>query len=578
MQDLEKIRHSLAHLLATAVLEHDQEAKLGIGPAIENGFYYDFRFSKPLQEEILPKIEKRMRELISANLPFVGQKVSATEAREKFQDQPFKLELIKELEEKNEPITIYSTGQIFFDLCRGGHINETSEIPKDGFCLTRLAGAYWRGSEKNEMLTRIYGLAFASKNELEEYLKKEEEAKKRDHRLINEKADLFMISEEVGKGLPIFLPKGAHVYKKLEDFMYTKEKAHGYQYVRTPILSHKRLYETSGHLAHYRDDMYNPIEIEGEEYYLRPMNCPHHHQIFKHRPISYRELPLRLAEFGLVHRFERSGVLTGLIRARCFTQNDAHIYTDKKNLKKEITGVLQLFREVYDQTFEIKDYWFRLSLPDFENKEKFGDLENKEQWAEATEAARSALQEFGAKYVEGGGEAAFYGPKIDVQIRNVNGKEDTISTIQIDFYSANRFDLSFINSEGKKEKPVIIHRAIMGSFERFLAFLTEQYAGAFPFWLSPTQILIIPISEKQNAYAQKLKTKITNAGYLADIDEANETLGKKVRNAKAAKIPYYLILGEKEEKEATVSIESRDHGHLEESNLDNFLAELKKEE
>ncbi len=577
MERIDRVRHSLAHVLAASVLEYDREAKLGIGPVIDNGFYYDIKFSQPFSEDVLPQLEGRMREIIGQNLSFSRMEASPEEARERFPNQPFKLELIDELEKKGEPITLYATGNIFVDLCAGGHTDTTAEIPADAFALSHIAGAYWKGSEKNPMLTRIYGLAFSSKQELLDYRTQQEEAKKRDHRLLNEQHDFFMISEEVGKGLPLYLPNGAYIRKKLEDFMYEKELAHGYQYVYTPVLTHKRLYEQSGHLAHYRGDMYDPIEIEGEEYYLRPMNCPHHHQIFRHRPVSYRDLPLRLAEFGLVHRLERSGVLTGLIRARCFTQNDAHIYSAKSDLKQELLGVLALFREVYDEVFNIRDYWFRLSLPDFGNPEKFGDVENRSVWDEATTAARDALQEFGARYVEGGGEAAFYGPKIDVQIRNVNGKEDTIATVQVDFYSASRFGLAFTNARGEKEEPVIIHRAIMGSFERFFAFLIEQYAGAFPLWLSPTHVTVLPVSEKQNAYAQEIEKELRGGGIRVRVDSSNETLGKKVRQAKSSKVPYFLVVGEQEATSKTVTVESRDRGKLEETNLSHFLANIQEE-
>ena len=574
---LEHIRHSLAHVLAMAVVEYDPKAKLGIGPVIENGFYYDIQFSEKFSDEILSVLEASMRKIIESDVPFSGKEISADDARTLFADQPFKLELIQELEAKKEKITVYKTGDHFTDLCRGGHVASTKEIPLDGFALTHSAGAYWKGSEKNPMLTRIYGIAFSSAKELEEYRAKQEEAKKRDHRVLNEKHDYFMISEEVGKGLPLYLPNGAYIRKKLEDFMYEKELARGYKYVYTPVLTNKRLYEQSGHLTHYRDDMYSPIEIEGEEYYIRPMNCPHHHQIFKHHPLSYRNLPLRLSEFGLVHRFERSGVLTGLIRARCFTQNDAHIYCAKQDLKKELLGVLALFKEVYDDVFDIKDYWFRLSLPDFSNTEKFGDVENKAAWDEATEAARAALAEFGAHYVEGGGEAAFYGPKIDIQIRNVNGKEDTIATVQVDFYSANRFGLEFTNDQGQKEKPVIIHRAIMGSFERFFAFLIEQYAGVFPTWLSPIQVMVLPISDTHAPYAQEVVRVLREGGIQVVLDDSKETLGKKVRAAKSSKVPYFIVIGDKEIESKTITIENREGGKLEQMPVDLFLKEIQEE-
>jgi len=576
---LEYIRHTLAHLLAAAVVKKYPHAKLTLGPAIENGFYYDIDFSggETPGDNDLMKLENLMRNILPYWTEFTHKEIPADEARSIFAGNPFKLELINEIAERDEKITLYTIGD-FTDLCRGGHSkNPAKEIAPDSFSLDKIAGAYWRGSEKNPMLTRIYGLAFASAKELEEYRTQQEEAKKRDHRLLNEKHDYFMISEDVGKGLPLYLPNGAYIRKKLEDFMYEKELAHGYKYVYTPILTHKRLYEQSGHLDHYHEDMYSPISIEGEEYYLRPMNCPHHHQIFRHRPVSYRDLPLRLAEFGLVHRFERSGVLTGLIRARCFTQNDAHIYCEKKDLKKELLDVLSLFKEVYDDVFSIQNYWFRLSLPDFENTEKFGDVENRMMWDEATESARTALQEFGAQYVEGGGEAAFYGPKIDVQIRNVNGKEDTIATIQIDFYSANRFDLAFTNSDGQKEKPVIIHRAIMGSFERFFAFLIEQYAGAFPTWLAPMHVSILPVSDKHNDYAKKVLETLRAGGIQVSVDNSKETLGKKVREAKSSKVPYFIVIGDKEVQANTIAIESRDEGKLGAMSVDLFLKKIQEE-
>ncbi len=576
---LEDIRHTLAHLLAAAVIKKYPHAQLTLGPAIENGFYYDIDFSggETPGDNDLMKLENLMRNILPSWTEFTHKEVSANEARALFANNPFKLELINEIVERDEKITLYTVGD-FTDLCRGGHSeNPAQEIAPNSFGLEKTAGAYWRGSEKNPMLTRIYGLAFLSAKELADYRTQQEEAKKRDHRLLNEKHDYFMISEEVGKGLPLYLPNGAYIRKKLEDFMYEKELHHGYKYVYTPVLTHKRLYEQSGHLSHYRDDMYNPIEIEGEEYYLRPMNCPHHHQIFLHRPLSYRDLPLRLAEFGMVHRFERSGVLTGLIRARCFTQNDAHIYCSENDLKKELLGVLVLFREVYDDVFGIQDYWFRLSLPDFENTEKFGDVENRTMWDEATESARAALQEFGAKYVEGGGEAAFYGPKIDVQIRNVNGKEDTLATVQIDFYSANRFDLAFTNRDGQKEKPVIIHRAIMGSFERFFAFLIEQYAGEFPTWLAPVQVIILPVSEKHQEYAQEVADTLRAHGIRIEVYNSKEMLGKKVRAAKTSKVPYFLVLGDKEMQAKSITVENRNGEKLDISSTEEFLASLKEE-
>lgn len=578
--NIEKIRHSLAHLMAMAVTSKHPEVKLGIGPVIENGFYYDFDFSaldgSPAEEK-LPKLENFIRELIKQDIKFEKEEISVAKAKEIFANQSFKLELINENVEngKWKVVTIYKSKN-FTDLCAGPHIKSTKEIDTDAFKLTKVAGAYWKGSEKNKMLTRIYGVAFSTKQELDDYLKTMEEAEKRDHRKLGRELDLFMISEEVGKGLPLWLPNGAFIRKKLEDYMYQKELENGYKYVYTPILARKKLYETSGHLAHYKEDMYNPLDIEGEEYYLKPMNCPHHHMIYKRGQMSYKDLPLRLAEFGLVHRFERSGVLTGLIRARAFTQNDSHIYCQKKQLKNELIKVLKLFKEVYND-FHITDFWYRLSLPDFKNEEKYGDIKDKEMWGESAEIAEQALKEFSVKYEKTEGEASFYGPKIDVQTKNVAGKEDTIATIQVDFYSAKKFDLNFINEKGEKESPVIIHRAIMGSFDRFFAFLAEKTGGNFPVWLSPAQVLIIPVSEKFNEHGGVILSGLKNSGIRAEIDKSDETLGKRIRVGKTRKIPYLLVIGEKEEKENTVSVNARDKKEQEVLPLEKFAEKILKE-
>ena len=358
--------------------------------------------------------------------------------------------------------------------------------------------------------------------------------------------------------------------------MYHKELENGYKYIYTPIIAHKKLYETSGHLAHYKEDMYSPLDIEGEEYYLKPMNCPHHHMIYKHGQKSYKDLPLRLSEFGLVHRFERSGVLTGLIRARAFTQNDSHIYCKKNQLKSELMEVLKLFKEVYAD-FNIVDFWYHLSLPDFKNEEKYGDIKDKKMWEESVEMAEQALKDFGVKYEKIEGEATFYGPKIDVQTKNALGKEDTIATVQVDFYSAKKFDLNFINEKGEKEHPVIIHRAIMGSFDRFFAFLTEKTGGNFPVWLSPVQVLILPVGEKFNDYGEKVLAELKSAGIRAELDEANETLGKKIRAGKTKKIPYLLVVGEKEKEAGTVAVNFRDKPEQETMSVGQFTKLVQKE-
>lgn len=568
--EIETIRHSLSHILAYAVQDLWPGTKFGIGPAVENGFYYDFDFANPLSPEDLPKIEEKMREIIKQNITFIRKEVTKTEAETAFKDQPYKLDLIGELEGK---ITVYQSGD-FIDLCAGPHVKSSKDIPLDGFKLNKIAGAYWRGSEKNKMLTRIYGLAFENKKELEDYLKLQEEAEKRDHRILGEKLDLFMIDEKIGKGLPLWLPKGYTVRKLLEDYMYEAERKRGYQHVLTPILAKEELYKTSGHLAHYKDDMYAPIEIEGKKYYLRPMNCPHHHSIYKHALRSYKDLPLRIAEFGNVYRYERSGVLSGLVRARGFTQNDSHIYTTQEDLEKEIIDIINLFKKTYED-FEISDYSFRLSLPDFKNKDKFGDVENKEMWEKGAAVLKMVMKKLKLDYTEAIGEASFYGPKIDIQMKDIWGKEDTVATIQVDYYSAPKFDLTYIDKDGEKKPVVIIHRAILGSFDRFFAFLIEKTAGAFPLWLAPIQIRIIPVSEKHIDYAEKIKHDLED--FRIEVDVSNETLGKKIRAGEIQKIPYLLVVGDKEIESKSLSVRKRGEKNIETMDLNEFMEKVKRE-
>lgn len=574
VNNVENIRHSLSHLLAMAVLKKFLKTELGIGPTIENGFYYDFGGIK-ISETDLPELEKKIRELIKQNLKFEKKFVSFVETKKIFSGQQYKLELIKELNKNKEKISVYQSGD-FTDLCAGPHVISSSEINPDAFKLTKLAGAYWRGNEKNPMLTRVYGVAFETKKELEDYLKMLEIAEKCDHRVLGEKLDLFMVDEEIGKGLPLWLPNGYFVRRKLENFMAELEEKNGYKYVLTPILAKEDLYKKSGHLTHYKDDMYAPIEIENERYYLKPMNCPHHHSIYKRSKRSYRELPLRLAEFGHVHRFERSGALSGLIRVRGFTQNDSHIYTDEANLEKEIVNVIKLTREVYD-VFGIKDYWFRLSLPDFKNKEKYGDIKNKEMWEQGSAILRKALKNSGHKFAEAIGEATFYGPKIDIQTKNIYGKEDTLSTVQIDYYSASRFNLYYTDKNNKEKPVIVVHRAIMGSFDRFTAFLIEKTCGNLPLWLSPVQAVILPISEKQNSYAEKILGEMKHENIRIEIPDSNETLGKRIREAELKKIPYILVVGDKEIAANSVSVRQRIKGDLGALKLSEIIEKLKKE-
>ncbi len=575
----EILKHSTAHLLAAAVLEMFPEAKFGIGPATEDGFYYDFDLPRTLIPEDLSLLENIMKKIIQKNYPFEKKEVTWENAYRHFKKarQFYKLEILEKIkkEEPEENVSLYKLNN-FVDLCRGPHLDSSGEINPKAFKLIKISGAYWKGDEKNKQLQRIYGVVFPTPKELKKYLQQQEEAKKRDHRKLGEELELFMISPEVGKGLPLWLPKGAFIRKKLEDYMYNLERKNGYNFVYTPILAHENLYKQSGHLAHYKDDMYNPIDIEGENYYLKPMNCPHHHIIYKRKLRSYRDLPLRLSDFSLIHRFERSGVLTGLIRARCFSQNDAHIYCRQDQLKEEISHTLKLFQQVYHD-FQIKNYWFRLSLPDLNNKEKYGDIENEDLWLKSAQIAREVLQKSKVKFIEEKGEAAFYGPKIDVQIKNVNGKEDTIATMQIDFYMPKRFNLEFINKEGKKERPVIFHRAIMGSFDRFFAFLLEQTGGNFPLWLSPLQVTILPVSERQKDYAQKIEKELLKNDIRVITNSKDESLGKRISESLKQKIPFLVIVGEKEKENSTLTVRNRDKKQ-ETIQLLDFINKLKKEE
>lgn len=555
--------------------------KLGIGPVIENGFYYDFDFGTvKVTDNDLQTLENRMRGLMNKRLVFKKEKTTYDEAKKFFKNQPYKLELIKDLKKDGKEATMYATKDgkevLFADLCAGPHVASTTEINPEAFKLQKMAGAYWKGSEKNPMLTRIYGLAFEKKEDLEAHMQMLKEAERRDHRVLAEKLDMFMVDEKIGKGLPLWLPNGHLVRHLLENYIYEKEQKAGYKHVLTPILAKEGLYKTSGHLAHYKEDMYAPIEIEGERYYLRPMNCPHHHSIYNHKLMSYRDLPMRMAEFGTVFRFERSGTLSGMIRTRGFTQNDSHIYATQEQLESEIIGILELFKNVYAD-FGIGGYWFRLSLPDFKNKEKYGDVKNKKMWEDGADVLKMVLKKMKLEFVEGVGEASFYGPKIDIQIKNIYGKEDTIATIQVDYYSAAKFNLQYIDKEGKERPVVVIHRAILGSFERFFAFLLETTAGDLPTWLSPVQVKVINVGEAHLAYAKDVAKQLEDIGARAEVADYDGSLGKKIREAEMKRIPYLLIVGDKEVAAKSVAIRKRGEGDLGIQKTSTFLQEIKKE-
>ncbi len=572
--DLDGIRHSLAHLLAAAVLKEFPDAKLAIGPTIENGFYYDFLLPRSLTPEDLKGFEKNMKKMIGGNLPFSGEEVTVAEAKKKFKDQPFKLELIEEFSGEGKKLTIYKTGEIFTDLCRGGHVENTKEIPADGFKLEKIAGAYWRGDEKNPMLQRIYGLAFESKTELDKYLALMEEAKKRDHRKLGKELGLFMISEEVGPGLPMFYPKGTILRRTVENYITELQESKGYVPIWIPHITKGELYKISGHLDKY-DAMYPPMDLKGEsKYYLKPMNCPHFMMLYKSIPHSYRELPVRYTCTTTNYRYEKSGELSGLTRVRALTQDDCHVFARPDQIEEEVNLMLDMIEEVY-KTFGFKDFWVRVSTHDPENKEKY--IGDPKIWKASEAALEKLIKNRGWKHEMGVGEAAFYGPKLDFIFKDVLGREWQLSTIQLDMNLPKRFDLEYTDEKGEKIQPVVIHRAILGSTERFLGILIEHFAGAFPLWLAPVQAVVIPVGEKFDKYAAQVKEALAKEGVRVEISPATETLGKRIREAELQKIPYTLVVGEKEEEAQTVSIRHYKRGQEGVKKLSDLMASLRKE-
>ena len=570
--DILRARHSFAHLLAASVQKLYPKVTLGIGPVIENGFYYDFGNLK-ITDADLSRIEKEMREIAKQNLAFkkelwTSQKASAHYKKLK---QPFKLKLIKDLlKTKNQKLKtgkvgMVYTGDVFLDLCRGGHVKNTKELPLDAFKLTHIAGAYWRGSEKNPMLTRIYGAAFATKKELATHLWQLEEAKKRDHRVWGEKLKLFTFAPEVGPGLPLWLPNGTILRDEIENYAKQVEKEWGYQRVTTPHIAKDTLYKTSGHLPYYKDSMFPPMELDDGTYYLKAMNCPHTHLIYRAEPRSWRDLPLRFAEYGTVYRYERSGTLAGLLRVRGMTQNDAHIYCTEDQVEEEFLKVMKLHEFWYNKVFGIKDFYMRLSLP---AKDKAKYVADPKGWKKAVDIVQSAMKKSGMPFEVAEGEAAFYGPKVDFQIKSAIGREESASTNQLDFIASKRFNLTYKDKDGKDKPVYVIHRAPLGSHERFIAFLIEHYAGSFPLWLSPEQVWIIPVSEKAHDYAKQVKEALKNARVI--LKDENETMGKKIRQGELLRIPYLLIVGEKEAAANTVSVRERGKGDIGQMQLPEF--------
>lgn len=563
MKDLEKLtakRHTLAHLLAAATLVDYPEAKLTLGPAIDNGFYYDIDFKDGATpgEDDLKKIQKHMKKMLGQWTNFVHKEVTADEARKIFKDNPFKTEMINELEEKGETITIYTAGAgtkaEFTDLCRGGHTeNPAAEITSDSFKLDKMAGAYWRGDEKNPMLTRIYGLAFDTKEELEAYENQLEEAKKRDHRKLGKELDLFTFSELIGPGLPLWTPKGTIIRHALDEYVWKLRLRHGYQRVTIPHITKKDLYEKSGHWDKFTDELFIIETREGKQYSVKPMNCPHHTQIFDRHPHSYRDMPQRYAETTMVYRDEQSGELGGLTRVLSITQDDSHVFCRHQQVKDEFFKIWDIVDTFYG-TFGF-DLRVRLSFHEPTEMDKY--LGTKEIWENAENALREIAKERKADYFEAPGEAAMYGPKLDFMAKDSIGREHQVATIQLDMNLPERFDLNCINESGEKERIVMIHCAIMGSIERFSAVLIEHLAGNFPLWLSPVQVAIIPVSDNHHEYANQVSKELKAAGLRVELDDSKESMGKKIRNAKKDKLPYFIVIGDKEVGDQTITLETR---------------------
>ncbi|MBH5319260.1 threonine--tRNA ligase [Paenibacillus sp. GSMTC-2017] len=556
---LEVYRHSTAHLLAQAIkrIYGDSNVKLGIGPVIEDGFYYDIDMEQSLTPEDLTAIEKEMTKITNENLNIRRRVATRDEALAIFTelDDNLKLELIRDLPE-DSVITLYDQGE-FFDLCRGPHLPSTGKIKS--FKLLSVAGAYWRGDSKNKMLQRIYGTAFPKKAQLDEHLHFLEEAKKRDHRKLGRELKMFTFSREVGQGLPLWLPNGSKLRRTMERYIVDLEERLGYDHVYTPVLANVELYKTSGHWEHYSDDMFPKMIMDNEELVLRPMNCPHHMMVFKSDMRSYRDLPVRIAELGTMHRYEMSGALTGLHRVRAMTLNDAHIFCRPDQIKEEFARVVNLIRKVYED-FGIKDYRFRLSYRDPKDTEKY--FQNDEMWEMSQRMLREVVEELELPFFEAEGEAAFYGPKLDVQIKTALGKEETLSTAQLDFLLPERFELEYVGEDGKKHRPVVIHRGIISTMERMTAFLLENFAGALPLWLSPVQAKVIPVSTVYEAYARQVSETLQEAGIRVESDLRNEKLGYKIREAQLEKVPYMLVVGENEMQAGAVSVRKRGEGDI----------------
>lgn len=570
---LEVLRHSTAHLMAQAIKRLYKNVKLGVGPVIEGGFYYDIDLEQSLTPEDLPLIEKEMARIVKENIDVVREEVSRNDAVQIYKEigDEYKLELIEAIPEE-ETVTLYKQGD-FFDLCRGVHVPSTGKIKE--FKLLSIAGAYWRGNSDNKMLQRIYGTAFFKKEDLAEHLRLLEEAKERDHRKIGKELNIFTNSQLVGQGLPLWLPKGATIRRIIERYIVDKEVSLGYDHVYTPIMGSVDLYKTSGHWDHYQEDMFPVMDMDNEQLVLRPMNCPHHMMVYKNSIHSYRELPIRIAELGTMHRYEMSGALSGLQRVRGMTLNDAHVFVRPDQIKDEFKRVVNLILEVY-KDFDLGDYSFRLSYRDPQDTEKYFD--DDAMWEKAQSMLKEAMDDLGLDYYEAEGEAAFYGPKLDVQVKTALGKDETLSTVQLDFLLPERFDLTYVGEDGKPHRPVVIHRGVVSTMERFVAFLIEEYKGAFPTWLAPVQVQVIPVSPDVHFdYAKEVQAQLKATGFRVELDGRNEKIGYKIREAQMQKIPYMLVVGDKEVETKSVNVRKYGEQNSETVAFEQFLADLKAE-
>jgi threonyl-tRNA synthetase len=570
-EQLDQLRHSAAHLLAAAVMQLYPNAKRTIGPSIENGFYYDFDFgSDKVSDTDLPKIEKVMRKIALTWKEFVKNELSVEAVKDEFKDNEYKIELIDEHSGAGEVLTVYQSGA-FRDLCRGGHVEEPNKVLKY-FKLLSIAGAYWRGNEKNKMLTRIYGTAFFTQEELDAYVLQQAEAKKRDHRKLGKELELFLLSPSVGAGFPLYMPNGWLLRHALEDWIISEKQKRGYNFVWTPHVGKSDLYKQSGHWQKY-DAMMSPMKIDDEEYVVKPMNCPHHFQIFNETPHSYRDLPLRLAENATVYRYEQAGEVNGLLRVRSLTQDDTHTFVRHSQISEEIDRIIELVKHTY-KTFGFSEYKARISVRDPKNPDKY--LGTPKVWDDAEKALEEAAKRHNFPYFVGEGEAAFYGPKIDVMVKDALGREWQLTTVQLDFNQPENFDMTYTNEKGEKERPAVLHIAILGSIDRFLAILIEQYAGAFPLWLAPTQVAILPISEHELEYAKSVQQALSAENMRLSLDESANTLGKKMVNARNWKVPYMAILGKQEVENKTITLKNR-AGEQITLTLDECIAKLKQE-